>query len=70
MTNPAPERFHVTVSSVGRPIMHGWWAAPATARNKFRDWIGEYSKMPEVYITLTERAGTDELLLTSWPDGT
>ncbi len=69
MTNPNPERFRVTASSAGHPIMHGWWAAEATARDKFRDWIGSYGQMPEVHVVLTELIGADEHLLASWPDG-
>ncbi|WP_141203518.1 hypothetical protein [Streptomyces griseorubiginosus] len=69
MTDPAPDpqRFHLTVSSGGRPVMHGWWSREATARDKFRDWIGAYGAMPAARLLLVERSGHDERLVESWP---
>ena len=61
-----PERYHVVLESAGRPMMHGWWASEATARDKFRDWIGERGSMPDARVTLVdEETGT---VLTTWPD--
>ncbi|AYC43276.1 hypothetical protein [Streptomyces griseorubiginosus] len=69
MTVPAPDpqRFHLTVSSSGRPVMHGWWSREATARDKFRDWIGAYGGMPAAHLLLAERTGDDERPVESWP---
>lgn len=69
MTGPAPDpqRFHLTVSSTGRPVMHGWWSREATARDKFRDWIGAYGGMPAAQVLLVERTGADERLVERWP---
>ncbi|MER5917106.1 hypothetical protein ABT124_43865 [Streptomyces sp. NPDC001982] len=69
MTSTAtdPERYHLTMSTAGRPAMHGWWPKEATARGKFRDWIGAYSKMPDAHVTLAEQTGAGEQLLESWP---
>lgn len=69
MTGPAPDpqRFHLTVSSTGRPVMHGWWSREATARDKFRDWIGAYGGMPGARVLLVERTGADERLVECWP---
>lgn len=64
---PGPERFHLTVATAGRTVMHGWWSSEATARGKFRDWVGTYRKMPDVHVVLAERTGGGELLLESWP---
>ncbi|WP_217235484.1 hypothetical protein [Streptomyces sp. AC555_RSS877] len=59
------DRFHVTLTSVGRPTMHGWWSAESTARGKVTEWIG-LSKGPGARVTLVdEDTGT---VLTSWPD--
>ncbi|MEU0411884.1 hypothetical protein ABZ307_29240 [Streptomyces griseorubiginosus] len=73
MTGPAPDpqRFHLTVSSTGGPVMHGWWSRETTARDKYRDWIGAYGRMPAAHIRLVERLGAaDERLLESWPADT
>ena len=59
-------RFHLTLFSGGRPMQHGWWESEATARSKFRDWIG--SRMPNSRVTLAEEVGGVERLLDSWPD--
>ena len=34
------DRFHLTLATAGRPVMHGWWPSESTARGKFRDWVG------------------------------
>lgn len=59
-----PDRFHVTLTSVGRPTMHGWWAVESTARGKVTEWIG-LSKGPGARVTLVdEETGA---VLTTWP---
>lgn len=61
-----PERFHLTLFSGDRPVMHGWWASEATARGKVRDRIGEHGGVPGARVTLVdEETG---VTLTSWPD--
>jgi hypothetical protein len=35
-----PERFHLTLTSAGRPVAHGWWGNETVARGKFVEWIG------------------------------
>ncbi|WP_281155581.1 hypothetical protein [Streptomyces sp. HYC2] len=59
------QRFHLTVTAAGRPVVRGWWGSEATARRKFLSWVGEYGSMPGARITLTdEQQGS---VLTSWP---
>jgi hypothetical protein len=61
------ERYHLTLSSVGRPVQHGWWGSEATARDKLVRWVGEYGTLPGARITLVdEETGT---VLTTWPEG-
>lgn len=61
-----PDRFRVTLAAAGRTVMNGWWASEATARRKFRDWIGEHGSRSGARITLVdEETGT---VLTTWPD--
>ncbi|MET8113841.1 hypothetical protein [Streptomyces prasinus] len=63
-----PERFHVVLSSEGRPVQHGWWSSEVVARGKFRDWVGEWGELPDARVTLTdEETGTE---LTTWPETT
>ncbi|MGY1579124.1 hypothetical protein [Streptomyces sp. MN13] len=61
-----PERYHLTLTSVGRLVQHGWWASEETARRKFSGWVGEYGTLPDARITLTDEE-TGETL-TMWPD--
>lgn len=65
-SNQAPGRYRLTLTSAGRPAAHGWWASEATARSKFRDWVGDWGR-PGARITLVdEETGAT---LTAWPDG-
>ncbi|MEV7793393.1 hypothetical protein AB0O68_15580 [Streptomyces sp. NPDC087512] len=60
------ERYQVTVTSAGRPAIHGWWGREETARAAFTKWIGEYGNLPDARVTLMdEETGT---VLTTWPD--
>jgi hypothetical protein len=60
-----PERYHLTLTSAGRPSMHGWWGSEAVARDKFTTWVGDWGR-PGARITLVdEEAGT---VLTTWTD--
>ncbi|MEV6833518.1 hypothetical protein AB0N17_03135 [Streptomyces sp. NPDC051133] len=62
----SPGRYHLLLSSDGRPMMHGWWGSEATARRKLIRWIGERGSLPGARITLTdEGTGT---VLTTWPE--
>jgi hypothetical protein len=59
-------RYHLTVVSDGRPMLHGWWASEAVARGKFTSWVGQHGDRPGARITLTdEETGAR---LTEWPD--
>lgn len=62
------DRFHLTLSSGGRPVAHGWWSDRATADRKFVAWIGESGDVDQARIVLVdEETGT---VLTTWPDET
>lgn len=61
-----PERFHLTLTSAGRPVMQGWWALEATARDQLPVWVGHWGGLPEARITLVDEE-TGETL-TTWPD--
>lgn len=62
----SPGRYHLLLSSGGRPVQHGWWPSEETARRKFTRWIGEYGSMPEPRITLTDEDTGEQLA--AWPD--
>jgi hypothetical protein len=60
-----PDRYHLTLTAAGRPVMHGWWAKESTARRQFRSWVGEHG-LPGARIVLVDEATGD--VLESWPD--
>lgn len=62
----SPDRFHLQLTSAGRPVQHGWWGSEVTARRKLAGWVGEYGAMPGVRITLTDE--TTGTVLAEWPD--
>jgi hypothetical protein len=55
-SNSAPGRYHLTLTSDGRPAMHGWWGSETVAR-----W-----GRPGVRITLVDE--DTGAALTTWPD--
>ncbi|MFJ4356941.1 hypothetical protein ACIP25_11790 [Streptomyces massasporeus] len=60
-----PARYHLTLTSEGRPAMQGWWGSEAVARGKVTTWIRHWGR-PGARITLVdEDAGA---VLTTWPD--
>ena len=60
-------RYHLLLTSVGRPVMHGWWASEATARDQFTRWVGAHGSLPDARVTLIdEETGS---VLTTWPEG-
>jgi hypothetical protein len=60
-----PDRYHLLLTSDGQPVQHGWWNREETARSKFSRWIGEYSSMPALRVTLTDEETAT--VLTTWP---
>ncbi|MBL3664565.1 hypothetical protein JL475_00695 [Streptomyces sp. M2CJ-2] len=59
------QRYHLTLTSAGRPAAQGWWASEATARGKFTEWVGAWGQ-PGARITLVdEETGR---VLTTWPE--
>ncbi|GGT86046.1 hypothetical protein [Streptomyces coeruleorubidus] len=60
-----PERYHLTLTTAGRPMMQGWWGTEAVARDRFRDWVGDWGR-PGARITLVdEETGS---VLTAWSE--
>ncbi|MFJ5036026.1 hypothetical protein ACIQB5_50580 [Streptomyces sp. NPDC088560] len=62
---PDAGRYHLLLSSGGRPVQNGWWHDEATARGKFEAWKRVASGMPEPRVTLTDEESGD--VLTTWP---
>lgn len=60
-----PERYHLTLTSAGRPVAQGWWGSEAVAHAKFRDWIGEHGSIREARVTLVDEESGETL--TTWP---
>jgi hypothetical protein len=63
----AVDRYHLTLTTGGRPVMHGWWADLATAERKYTRWIGERGSREGARITLTDEADGGRVLK-AWPD--
>lgn len=58
-------RFHLTLATAGRPVMHGWWGSEAVARGKFTKWVGKHGH-PDARVVLIDEE--EQLVLASWPD--
>ena len=65
MTVPAPGRYHLLLTSAGRPVMHGWWELEATARGMLPVWVGSWGDLPDARITLVDEETGEEL--DRWP---
>lgn len=61
------DRYLVTVTVDGRPMLRGWWKSETTARRKHARWVGEHSDRPGARITLTDEER--DIVLTEWPSG-
>ncbi|MFE2969935.1 hypothetical protein ACFXKC_40965 [Streptomyces sp. NPDC059340] len=59
------QRYHLTLSAGGQPVMHGWWAARTTAERKFRSWKDEHGAVAGARIVLADEQ--EHLVLASWP---
>lgn len=59
------QRYHLTVTIDGRPVVHGWWSDRTTADRKYRGWIGDYGSRSGARITLTDTATGEQLA--AWP---
>jgi hypothetical protein len=60
------QRYHLLLSTGGRPVMHGWWGDRATADDKFRRWIGEHGSLFGARVVLVDKQ--EQRVLASWPD--
>lgn len=58
-----PARYHVTLTSAGRPVAHGWWGSEPVARAKFTEWVG--SGVTAARITLVDEESGETL--DDWP---
>jgi hypothetical protein len=60
------QRYHLTLSTGGRPVMHGWWGKRATAERKFSSWIGEHGSVDGARVVLVDEQ--EQRVLASWLD--
>ncbi|MGW0920047.1 hypothetical protein ACWD3J_13655 [Streptomyces sp. NPDC002755] len=60
------DRYHLTLTSTGRPVMHGWWAREATARAQFATWVGSWGELSGARIALVDEEAGETLV--GWPD--
>lgn len=59
-------RYHLTLTTDGLPVMHGWWDDQATAERKYLSWIGEHDSVAGARVTLVDEA--EARVLKTWPD--
>jgi hypothetical protein len=59
------ERYHLTLTTGSRPVMHGWWGDLATAERKYTEWIGEHGSVDGARITLVDEQ--EQRVLAGWP---
>lgn len=59
------QRYHLTLFTGGRPVMHGWWGDLPTAERKYTRWIGEHGGVDGARITLVDEE--EARVLKSWP---
>lgn len=48
------QRYHLTLSTAGRPVMQGWWGSEATARGMLPVWVGSWGELPHARVTLVD----------------
>ncbi|WP_439947148.1 hypothetical protein [Streptomyces sp. BBFR109] len=61
----SPDRFHLQLTSGGRPVQHGWWRDETTARSKFAGWVGKHGDLSEPRVVLVDEVTGQELA--AWP---
>jgi hypothetical protein len=59
------ERYHLTLTAAGRPMMQGWWGNEETPRGMIPVWVGSWGDLPDARVTLFDEE-TGETL-TTWP---
>jgi hypothetical protein len=61
------DRYRLTLSTEGQPVMHGWWSDLEIAEKKFDAWVRERGSRVGARITLIDEADGGRLLK-AWPD--
>lgn len=61
-----PDRYHLTLTSTGRPVMHGWWGSEAVARSQYNTWKRSWGELPDARVQLVDKEAGETL--TSWPE--
>lgn len=59
-------RYHLMLTSDGRPVQHGWWGSDVVAGGKFTRWVGEYGDLPDARITLVDTEA--RTVIHRWPE--
>lgn len=62
-----PDRYHLTLQFAGGRAVHGWWGSEATARSKFKGWVGHWGRPGASVALVDEETGA---VLTTWPEET
>ncbi|MFJ1974117.1 hypothetical protein ACIO93_36420 [Streptomyces sp. NPDC087903] len=51
---------------VNGPVVEGKWALVSSARDRYTEWVGIYSKDPEVVVCLIGKTGDQGRALRMW----
>ncbi|MFI5473239.1 hypothetical protein ACIA6D_23735 [Streptomyces cacaoi] len=62
------DRYRLTLTSDGRPMMRGWWASDDAARVQLAVWVGSWGELPGARITLDDQEMGETV--TTWPEPT
>lgn len=62
------QRYHLTLYTGDRAVMHGWWDDRATAERKHTAWKREHGSVDGARIALVDEQ--EQRVLASWPDET
>lgn len=61
-----PQRYHLTLYTGARPVMHGWWDDRAIAEDKHAAWKRGHGSVTGARIVLVDEQ--EQRVLASWPD--
>ncbi|MEV5080688.1 hypothetical protein AB0K74_18225 [Streptomyces sp. NPDC056159] len=48
------------------PAVEGEWTLPSTARDRYTEWVGLYSKDPNVVVRLIQETDGRKRMLRTW----
>lgn len=59
------QRYRLTLTLDGHPVMRGWWPAESVARRQHTEWVGGWGRPGARVVLVDEETGET---LAIWPD--